>query len=225
MNLKKMIIEGGERMKRANKELVIRSFCALIGVAILSIGVATLRIGNVGLDPYTAANVGISNVLGTSLGVYQLAVNLFILVFVFLFGRKYIGVGTIINMVLTGFFIDFFTWIYLDIIKFNVTNTSRIVLLVVGIIIFTFGASFYMSAKLGNAPYDAIAPIIVDYTNYQYRTIRIIQDVSFVIIALIFSGPVGIGTVINAFFTGPLIEFWNQKVSQPFIEKRVKANI
>lgn len=220
-----MIIEGGERMKRANKELVIRSFCALIGVAILSIGVATLRIGNVGLDPYTAANVGISNVLGTSLGVYQLAVNLFILVFVFLFGRKYIGVGTIINMVLTGFFIDFFTWIYLDIIKFNVTNTSRIVLLVVGIIIFTFGASFYMSAKLGNAPYDAIAPIIVDYTNYQYRTIRIIQDVSFVIIALIFSGPVGIGTVINAFFTGPLIEFWNQKVSQPFIEKRVKANI
>ena len=212
-------------MKRANKELVIRSFCALIGVAILSIGVATLRIGNVGLDPYTAANVGISNVLGTSLGVYQLAVNLFILVFVFLFGRKYIGVGTIINMVLTGFFIDFFTWIYLDIIKFNVTNTSRIVLLVVGIIIFTFGASFYMSAKLGNAPYDAIAPIIVDYTNYQYRTIRIIQDVSFVIIALIFSGPVGIGTVINAFFTGPLIEFWNQKVSQPFIEKRVKSSI
>lgn len=212
-------------MKRANKELVIRSFCALIGVAILSIGVATLRIGNVGLDPYTAANVGISNVLGTSLGVYQLAVNLFILVFVFLFGRKYIGVGTIINMVLTGFFIDFFTWIYLDIVKFNVTNTSRIVLLVVGIIIFTFGASFYMSAKLGNAPYDAIAPVIVDYTNYQYRTIRIIQDVSFVIIALIFSGPVGIGTVINAFFTGPLIEFWNQKVSQPFIEKKVKSSI
>lgn len=210
-------------MSRANKELVIRSLYALIGVAILAFGVATLRIGNVGLDPYTAANVGISEVIGLSLGVYQLGVNMLILLIVFVFDRKYIGVGTVINMVLTGFFIDFFTWIYVDMIKLNVTSVSRIFLLVIGITIFTFGASFYMSAKLGNAPYDAIAPIIVDYTNYQYRTIRIIQDVSFVILALIFTGPVGIGTIINAFFTGPLIEFWNQKVSQPLIEKSVKS--
>lgn len=209
-------------MKSKTKEIIIRSIFAFIGVAILAFGAATLRIGQVGLDPYTAANIGIGNALGLSLGVYQLGINIGILVLVFIFGRKYIGIGTIINMVLTGFFIDFFTWIYEDILTIELTWFYRILLLVLGVIIFTFGASFYMSAKLGNAPYDAIAPMIVDRTKAQYRLVRVCQDVFFVILAFIFGGPVGAGTVINAFFTGPLIQFWNTKICEPVIETLVR---
>ncbi|WP_430601692.1 hypothetical protein IGJ02_001660 [Enterococcus sp. DIV0724b] len=213
-------------MKNRNiKELMIRSLYALIGVAILAFGAATLRIGQVGLDPYTAANIGIGGVLGLSLGVYQLIINIIILGLVFIFGRKYIGIGTVINMVLTGFFIDFYTWIYTTFFTIKINLFSQAVLLILGVVIFTFGASFYMSAKLGNAPYDAIAPIIVEHTKAQYRTVRVIQDVFFVILAFIFGGPVGIGTVINAFFTGPLIDFWNKKVSEPIIEKSVKIKL
>ncbi|EOH98574.1 hypothetical protein UAW_01170 [Enterococcus haemoperoxidus ATCC BAA-382] len=213
-------------MKNRNiKELMIRSLYALIGVAILAFGAATLRIGQVGLDPYTAANIGIGGVLGLSLGVYQLIINIIILGLVFIFGRKYIGIGTVINMVLTGFFIDFYTWIYTTFFTIKINLFSQAVLLILGVVIFTFGASFYMSAKLGNAPYDAIAPIIVEHTKAQYRTVRVIQDVFFVILAFIFGGPVGIGTVINAFFTGPLIDFWNNKVSEPIIEKSVKIKL
>ncbi|WP_181429479.1 YczE/YyaS/YitT family protein [Enterococcus plantarum] len=210
---------------RKMKEIIIRALYALIGVAILAFGAATLRVGQVGLDPYTAANIGIGNVLGLSLGVYQLIVNIIILVFVFIFGRKYIGIGTVINMVLTGFFIDFYTWIYDTFFTIKINILSQGLLLVFGVVIFTFGASFYMSAKLGNAPYDAIAPIIVDRSKAQYRVVRVIQDIFFVILAFIFGGPVGIGTVINAFFTGPLIDFWNKKVSTPIIEKKVKEKV
>ncbi|MTD38907.1 hypothetical protein GIX45_09720 [Erwinia sp. CPCC 100877] len=209
-------------MERNNKELVLRSFYALVGVAILAFGAALLRVGQVGLDPYTAANIGIGETLGLSLGVYQLIVNIIILILVFIFGRKYIGIGTIINMVLTGFFIDFYTGLFDTFFTVKMTIILQVVFLIVGIIIFTFGASFYMSAKLGNAPYDAIAPIIVDYTKSQYRLVRIAQDIFFVILAFIFGGPVGVGTVINAFFTGPLIDFWNKKVSEPLIDKGVQ---
>ncbi|MGM0217178.1 YczE/YyaS/YitT family protein [Enterococcus sp. AZ126] len=207
------------------KEIAIRSLYALIGVAILAFGAATLRVGQVGLDPYTAANIGIGGVLGLSLGVYQLIINILILGLVFIFGRNYIGIGTVINMVLTGFFIDFYTWIYTTFFTIKINLLSQTVLLISGVVIFTFGASFYMSAKLGNAPYDAIAPIIVERTKAKYRVVRVIQDISFVILAVIFGGPVGIGTVINAFFTGPLIDFWNRKVSEPIIEKSVKRKM
>ncbi|MBP1045699.1 hypothetical protein I6N96_05365 [Enterococcus sp. BWM-S5] len=208
-------------MTKEIKEKIIRSLFAFIGVGILALGAATLRIGQVGLDPYTAANIGVGNTLGLSLGVYQLGINIVILILVFIFGRKYIGIGTIINMVLTGFFIDFFTWMYTDIFTIKLTLVIRGLLLIAGVLIFTFGASFYMSAKLGNAPYDAIAPIIVDRTHFSYRSVRVTQDIGFVLLAFLFGGPVGIGTVINAFFTGPLIEFWNQKVSEPLIEEQV----
>lgn len=36
-----------------------RSFWALVGVAILGFGSAVLRVAQVGVDPYTAANIGI----------------------------------------------------------------------------------------------------------------------------------------------------------------------
>lgn len=212
-------------MNNKMKEAIIRSIFAFIGVGILAFGAATLRVGQVGLDPYTAANIGIGETLGLSLGVYQLGINIVILLLVFIFGRKYIGIGTIINMVLTGFFIDFFTWLYQDIFTIELTLVIRALLLIVGVLIFTFGASFYMSAKLGNAPYDAIAPMIVDRTKFRYRSVRVVQDISFVLLAFVFGGPVGIGTVINAFFTGPLIEFWNTKVSEPMIEGQVKKAI
>ncbi|WP_086444458.1 YczE/YyaS/YitT family protein [Candidatus Enterococcus lemimoniae] len=207
------------------RERVMRSLYALIGVAILAFGAATLRIGQVGLDPYTAANIGIGNVLGLSLGVYQLMINFIILGIVFILGRSYIGIGTVINMVLTGFFIDFYTWIYTDFITIKINFFTQSLALVIGVLIFTFGASFYMSAKLGNAPYDAIAPIIVERTKFHYRSVRVSQDIFFVVLAFIFGGPVGIGTVINAFFTGPLIDFWNKKVSQPIIEKSIKSKV
>ncbi|WP_207695021.1 hypothetical protein DOK67_0002662 [Enterococcus sp. DIV0212c] len=210
---------------KKNKEILIRSLYALLGVAILSFGAATLRVGKVGLDPYTAANIGIGEVLGLSLGVYQLIINVIILVLVFIFGKKYIGIGTLINMVLTGFFIDFYTWLYATFFTIKITLFTQGILLVFGILIFTFGASFYMSAKLGNAPYDAIAPIIVDRTQTKYRIVRVIQDIFFVLLAFIFGGPVGIGTVINAFFTGPLIDFWNKKASVPIIEKSIKKQL
>lgn len=207
------------------RERALRSLYALIGVAILAFGAATLRIGQVGLDPYTAANIGIGNVLGLSLGVYQLMINFIILGIVFILGRSYIGIGTVINMVLTGFFIDFYTWIYTDFITIKINFFTQSLALVIGVLIFTFGASFYMSAKLGNAPYDAIAPIIVERTKFHYRSVRVSQDIFFVVLAFIFGGPVGIGTVINAFFTGPLIDFWNKKVSQPIIEKSIKSKV
>ncbi len=207
------------------RERAMRSLYALIGVAILAFGAATLRIGQVGLDPYTAANIGIGNVLGLSLGVYQLMINFIILGIVFILGKSYIGIGTVINMVLTGFFIDFYTWIYTDFITIKINFFTQSLALVIGVLIFTFGASFYMSAKLGNAPYDAIAPIIVERTKFHYRSVRVSQDIFFVVLAFIFGGPVGIGTVINAFFTGPLIDFWNKKVSQPIIEKSIKSKV
>ena len=196
------------------KETWLRSLFALVGVAIIGFGASLLRVGGVGLDPYTAANIGTGERLGLSLGVYQLMINLVLLILIFFFGRRHIGIGTVINMVLTGFFIDFYTKIFE---LFAVSPE--------GILFFTFGASFYMSAKVGSAPYDAIAPTIVDRTKANYRVVRVIQDVAFATLGWITGGPIGIGTFISAFLVGPLIKFWDDYASVPFIEKTIKKSL
>ncbi|WP_312497686.1 hypothetical protein [Enterococcus sp.] len=208
-----------------NKETGLRSLYALIGVAILGFGAALLRVGGVGLDPYTAANIGVGAVLGLSLGTYQLMINAVILVLIFIFGRRHIGIGTIINMVLTGFFIDFYTMIFDRLSVAPDGWLQQGLFLLIGVLFFTFGASFYMSAHLGSAPYDALAPTIVDRTKANYRVVRVIQDVSFALIGLFTGGPIGIGTFICAFLVGPLIKFWDDFISVPFIEKSVKKAV
>lgn len=88
----------------------------------------------------------------------------------------------------------------------------------IGLILFTLGASLYMAPDLGAAPYDAIAPIITQRTKLSYRTARITQDVLFMVAAVIAGGPVGFGTIIVAFFTCPLISWWNDHVSNPMVK-------
>lgn len=207
------------------KETWLRSLFALIGVAIIGFGASLLREGGVGLDPYTAANIGTGERLGLSLGVYQLMINLVLLILIFFFGRRHIGIGTVINMVLTGFFIDFYTKIFELFAVSPEGWLQKGLFLVIGILFFTFGASFYMSAKVGSAPYDAIAPTIVDRTKANYRVVRVIQDVAFATLGWITGGPIGIGTFISAFLVGPLIKFWDDYASVPFIEKTIKKSL
>ena len=95
--------ESGMQKSRSWSNILLKTLVSFIGVAILSLGTTFLRGGNVGLDPFTAVNTGISNHLGIGLGVYQLSVNLVIFIFIIWLDRKQIGIGTILNMVLVGF--------------------------------------------------------------------------------------------------------------------------
>lgn len=200
-----------------------RAFWALVGVAVLGLGASVLRVAQVGVDPYTAANIGISNTIGLDLGTYQLISNAILLIPIVLFGRMYIGVGSVINMVMTGYFIQWFSDLLYPLVPSDPTRLVQAVMFLVGITLFAAGASMYMTAALGNSPYDAIAPIIVDHTRLPYRAVRVAQDLVFVALALAFHGQVGIGTVMTAFFAGPLIDFFTEKVNKPLMKKDLAA--
>lgn len=200
---------------------MIRSLYALCGVVVIGLGAALLNVGNVGVDPYTALNMGISKLIGWDLGHYQLLSNLILFIPVLIWGRKYIGPGTVINMVLCGYFIQFFSGLLQPLAPENPGPLSMVIFFVIGIIVFDLGASAYMSAGVGTAPYDAIAPIIVDKTGWPYQRVRVPQDLLVVIAAACVGGPVGIGTIMTAFFNGPLIQFFSNKVNLPLVNKIV----
>ena len=75
-----------------------------------------------------------------------------------------------------------------------------------------------MVADMGIAPYDSVAIIIEKLTHQKipFHKARILSDVVVVIIGIIFAtasgagiwSVVGIGTIINACFNGPLIQFF-----------------
>ena len=118
----------------------------VIGIVIISLGIAIFKQSHLGNDSITALNIRLSELLGISLGVQNICTNLVFLVVEFIWGRKYIGLGTLVNGLGCGFIITFFY----DIIAgwFGPAEQLPIQLLwvVIAVPVTAFGCSLYQTA-------------------------------------------------------------------------------
>ena len=171
-----------------------------LGIVCIALGTTVCRVGNVGVDPFTAMNLGFSARVGMDFGTFQLLVNLAILAAVFALDKYQIGLGTLINMVGVGYLIELFTWLLGFLPKFE-GLVSAGVHLAIGTLLFTLGVSLYLKTRMGVAPIDAVAPIAAER------------------LAVLAGGPIGVFTVIAAFFTGPLITAWNRFATLPLYRR------
>lgn len=209
--------------KRSFREVWRRSLMSLIGVLIFALGATILLAADLGMDPYSAMNLGVSQLLGWQLGPYQLLLNLLILGLVFLIDRHLIGVGIIFNMALVGYGIQFFSLILLKNLPTPSSLLMQILVALLGFLVFTFGLAMYIVADVGISPYDAITPMILKVTHSKnYRFIRILQDVTAMVIAILVHGHFGLVTIIVAFGSGPFIIFWERHVLDKLL-KIIKA--
>ncbi len=184
------------------------------GIVMIAFGIAVCRFGGVGVDAYTAMNIGLSETLGMSLGNFQLIVNLVILAAVFFLDKYQIGIGTIVNLVAVGYLVDFFSGVLGVLPAASDSIVGMGACLVAGTLVFTFGISLYLKSGMGVAPYDAVAPIIHERTGWPYAPCRVGQDIAVMAAAFFVGGPVGVFTPVAAFATGPLITWWNNQVTR-----------
>ena len=202
----------------------------ILGNILIGIGIGFCRLAAMGVDPYACQNLSLSLMFRQDVGLdfmtfgtCQLIMNIIIFVIVILtMGFKYIGAGTVINMVCVGYIADIVCFLYE---KLTIPSglIIRIVLLVSGIIVLTLGVAMYMLADMGLAPYDTIAYIIMKYTKdkISFRVGRILTDLTAVIVGVvvcIICGRsllmvLGAGTIINVLFNGPLIQWFKDKLA------------
>ena len=221
-------------MKHSRKFFIKRCIMMLSGILFISLCVGCYRLSGFGVDAFTCMNLGISGFIGMSFGTWQLIINIFILIIVFFNVRKCIGAGTIVNMVCVGYGADFICWLAADVMKIEMCMAFRIIALILGILFAGLGVAFYMVAEMGIAPYDSVALILqkISKNRIPFSFARIGTDVTCVIIGITFcliSGNnvwmiAGIGTIINAFFNGPLIQFFKTHISMPLLYGRIEEN-
>lgn len=214
-------------MDATNKNYAKRIIMMLSGILFIGICVGSFRLSEFGVDAFTCMNLGISGFIRMSFGTLQLIMNTVILIVIFFTVRRCIGLGTVVNMVCVGYLADFICWLFLDILKVEMTLPLRIIALIIGMLFAGLGVALYMVADMGVAPYDAVGIIIEELTHnkLKYDKARVISDVTVVIVGVVFclmSGGklgliIGIGTVCNALFNGPLIQFFKTHVTEKLV--------
>ena len=204
---------------------------SLFGVIICAISVGIFKIAALGVDPFQSYMAGLDSIVPINFGTLYVITNAVLLLFALIFDRHYIGVATFINLFLLGY-ITQFTYDLLQKLFPEPSMIFRIVCLIIGIVVICFGSALYMTADLGVSTYDAVAIVMSGKWKLgKFKYIRICTDLVCVIAGCILfltaGNPVnkiptiaGAGTIVTAFFMGPLIEFFNEKCARPMLNSK-----
>ena len=202
------------KFKIENKKRLI---AVLIAVFFMGLAVSLLVRVNFGTDPCSSLNLGISSKLGISFGTWQVIFNSILLVLVFLFDRSQIGWGTLANMILVGYIVDFFTWVFDRLLPSNAFESLgiRIIVLIPSLALLILSAAVYMAVELGSAPYDAVAFILArKLKKVPFRVVRMVWDITAAVIGGLLGSTIGVVTVVIAFALGPVITWVKEKVNK-----------
>ena len=185
-----------------------RALRATIGLIIAGFGIYLTMQANLGLAPWDALNQGIADILGTTFGNVSVALA-FVVIFIDLLLKERIGYGTILDALIVGKAVDFFTW--LDLIPVQTSLYTSVPLLIAGLFVISFAIYFYMSAALGCGPRDMLMVAVgkrMRRIPIGYVNMGVLATV--VVISYFIGAPVGIGTIISVFGLGFTMQIINR---------------
>lgn len=199
-----------------------RMFIMIMSILLMGFAVSVFSYSGMGVDPFTALNMSIANKLNISFGFLQMCVNGAILIVVALVARKLISVGTVVNMVGVGYVCEFFTNIYDEILPKEPGFIVKAMAMALGVFLLSLSASLYFNCKTGVSPYDALGFVMEDNVKIKYKWCRVATDLLCTVGAFLLGGPIGIGTVVTAFFMGPVVSFCDNAISKKVLRHKFK---
>lgn len=145
--------------------------------------------------------------------------------------KKIPALGTWLNILFVGSFIDMFNWLLP-----NPTDLlGQSIIFILGVMVMSIGIGIYVSPNLGAGPRDSLMLLIIEKTGWSLKKVRTGIEVIVAIVGWILGGPVGIGTILIAIGLGQLVHYtlpasqkYLNKISGytlPFVKKSAEKHI
>lgn len=193
----------GEMMIKLNRETLReylpRFLMLFVGLFIVANGVVLNIRADLGVNPWDIFHIGLSLQTGLTIGRITQIVG-FTLVAISYFMRVRFNVGTIINVIFVGLYIDMI--MYLDYFPETDFLLQQIIYFITGVALIGLGIAVYISAGLGAGPRDSLMLALTKSTRFSAGVIRTIMEVIVTIVGYFLGGPLGIGTVVFALTLG-----------------------
>ena len=192
----------------------------VLGVLFLGVSVGFLNYADFGMDPFQTFAHGVALHVPLQFGTTYMIINAVELAVIFFVDKSKIGLGTMINLFLLGYVVDYSSigikWLFETL---GGGLVLQIVSLVIGIVLMCFCAAFYFAADMGVSTHDAISLILSEkQSKIPFAWLRAANDILCVVIGALLGQMFGIGTVITAFFTGPLVALFRAKCAEPLLK-------
>ena len=206
-------------MNFLGQKISLRRILGMIaGVVIIGVGIAVFKFSHLGNDSISALNLRIAELSGLPFSIENVLMNLCLFVPQLIWGRRYIGLGTIINSFCIGFIVTFTSDVMTAAFGTADTLPLQLFWVAVGVLVVAFGCSLYQTADLGVAPYDALSLMMADRLPVPNFGCRVFTDALCAVIAFVLGGLIGLGTLICAFGLGPFVQFFTKHFSEKVLQ-------
>lgn len=179
----------------------------IIGLFILALGISTMIEADLGAASWDALNVGLSETIGLTVGTWVLIVGVLLIFVNALLLKKRPDVLAVGTILLIGVFVDFWLILVLGDLELE-SFMMKLFVFILGLVFCALGIAIYLQAKFPLSPIDNLMVAISTRFKVSMRVAKTIAEATGFILALLFSGPIGIGTIICTLCLGPIIQFF-----------------
>ena len=184
--------------------ILLNMLLAGVSLFVNGFGVYLTIQANLGAGPWDVLNLGISKTFGILYGTASIVVSLSILLIDILM-KEPIGIAMFIDSIVVGKSVDFFNWLGLVPPCDSVWKGIPVMLL--GIVILSYTQFTYMTASLGCGPRDTLlVGLAKRFRRFPIGVVSVSLLSLATLVGWLLGGPVGIGTLICAFGTGPIMQ-------------------
>ncbi|MCI5960075.1 MAG: YitT family protein [Lachnospiraceae bacterium] len=182
----------------------------IVGSVIAAYGITLALYAGFGGATLAVLWQGISKTAHISIGMASFLVALGMILFVLIYDRSQIHIGTIIYQVVYSGCVDLFANCH----RYSSHMWINFMIMLVGVVLFAVGTGLYASASLGRGSYEAVTFALAEKNKWQVKVVRMISDILVVVIGVLLGGRFGICTIVTVLISGPIIQFVNEKVKQ-----------
>ncbi|MDG5789533.1 membrane protein [Evansella sp. AB-P1] len=189
------------------KQHILRYFIYCLGFLILALGLTLTIKANLGTGPWPALNVGLASSFGLTVGSWTFIVGIVLILINSILIKELPSFLSIIPIFILGIFLDFWLLIVFNNITIQ-TLMFQFGLLLVGIMLIAIGVSLYIQTKLPLNPIDGFMLAVQKRFQVSMRKGKTITELVALFFAILFSGPIGIGTIFVALLIGPTVQYF-----------------
>ena len=184
--------------------IVLNMLLAAVSLFANGFGIYLTIQANIGVGPWDVLNIGLSKTLGILYGSASIAVSLFILLLDIRMHEP-IGIAMFIDAFVVGKAVDFFNWLHP--VPSCHSLWSGIPVMLLGLVILAYTQFLYMAAALGCGPRDTLLVGLAKRLKcLPIGAVSIGLLSTATLVGWLLGGPVGIGTLICAFGSGPVMQ-------------------
>lgn len=176
------------------------------GCVLFSLGVKMFIDSALGTDPLHAMIIGIVATVDRPLigiGVVESVLTLCFLVAWTIWNKRLPPLMTFVTMAAVGFLVDL--WNTLGVERWTTGVLEPVPLMVLALLSVSYASSLIIMSGIGIRVMDLLAITFVRRLGWHFIWAKLFFEASFVILALAFGGPVGLGTLAFVVLVGTLI--------------------